>query len=85
MDIVNMNIQWKCVTYREGRSPRNRRMYMEAQQSHADKTTQMRELEKYMQELSQDLIEMIENASTEERQYLEKKLNVLSSKIAQMN
>ena len=71
--------------HREGRSPRNRRMYMEAQQSHADKTTQMRELEKYMQELSQDLIEMIENASTEERQYLEKKLNVLSSKIAQMN
>lgn len=71
--------------YREGRSPRSRRMYMEAQQSHADKTTQMRELEKYMQELSQDITEMIQNASSEERQYLEKKLNVLSSKIAQMN
>ena len=71
--------------YREGRSPRSRRMYMEAQQSHSDKTTQMRELEKYMQELSQDVIEMIENASPEERQYLEKKLNVLSSKIGQMN
>lgn len=71
--------------YREGRSPRSRRMYMEAQQSHADKTTQMRELEKYMQELSQDITEMIQSASSEERQYLEKKLNVLSSKIAQMN
>jgi hypothetical protein len=34
--------------YREGRSPRNRRMYMEAKETHQDKVTQMRELEKYM-------------------------------------
>jgi hypothetical protein len=38
--------------YREGRSPKNRRMYMEAKETHQDKVTQMRELEKYMQELT---------------------------------
>ena len=32
----------------------------------------MRELEKYMQELTQDIVEMIGDASPEEKQYLEK-------------
>ena len=67
--------------YREGRSPRSRRMYMEAKETHQDKTTQLKELEKYMQELGQDMTELIEGSSPEEKQYLEKKLNVLASKI----
>ena len=71
--------------HKEGRSPHSRRMYMEAKETHLDKTTQMRELEKYMQELTQDLVEMIEDASPEEKQYLEKRLSVLASKVAQMN
>lgn len=71
--------------YREGKSPRSRKTYMEAKQSHMDKTTQMRELEKYVQELGQDLVDMVEDASTEERQYLEKKLNLLASKVGHMN
>lgn len=70
--------------YREGRSPRNRRMYMEAKETHQDKVTQMRELEKYMQELTQDIVEMIGDASPEEKQYLEKKLTTLASKVSQM-
>ena len=45
----------------------------------------MRELEKYMQELTQDLVEMITDASPEEKQYLEKRLSVLASKVGQMN
>ena len=71
--------------HKEGKSPHSRRMYMEAKESHMDKTAQMRELEKYMQELTQDLVEMIEDASPEEKQYLEKRLSVLASKVAQMN
>ena len=71
--------------HREGRSPRSRRMYMEAKETRQDKSTQMRELEKYMQELTQDLVEMIEDASPEEKQYLEKRLSVLASKVSQMN
>lgn len=69
---------------REGRSPMSRRMYMEAKHAGRDKTIQLRELEKYMQELSQDITEMIADASPEEKQYLEKKIAALASKIGQM-
>lgn len=69
---------------REGRSYNSRRMYMEAKEMHRDKASQLRELEKYMQELSQDITEMIADASTEEKQYLEKKITALASKIGQM-
>lgn len=71
--------------YREGRSPRSRKMYMEAKEAHSDKSVQLKELEKYMQELSQDLTEMISDASQEEKQYLEKKLTALTGKISQLN
>ena len=37
---------------REGRSPRTRRMYMEAKEQHQSKEVQLQELEKYMGELS---------------------------------
>jgi hypothetical protein len=69
---------------REGRSYNSRRMYMEAKDMKRDKATQLRELEKYMQELSQDITEMISDASLEEKQYLEKKITALASKIGAM-
>ena len=69
---------------REGRSHMSRKMYMEARDMKRDKATQLRELEKYMQELSQDITEMIADASPEEKQYLEKKITALASKIGQM-
>ena len=68
----------------EGRSPYSRRMYMEAKHMNKDNATQLRELEKYMQELSTDVTEMISDASPEEKQYLEKKISALASKIGQM-
>ena len=71
--------------YREGRSPRSRRTYMEAKETHQDKTSQMRELEKYMQELTQDIVEMVEGSSQEEKQYLSKRISALGTKIAQLN
>lgn len=67
-----------------GRSHMSRKMYMEAKHMNKDKATQLRELEKYMQELSQDITEMIADASPEEKQYLEKKITALASKIGQM-
>lgn len=70
---------------REGRSPMSRRMYMESKEMHKDKTQKIKELEKYMQELSDDIVEMIEGASPEEKQMLEKKMTHLTSKIAQLN
>ena len=70
---------------REGKSYRSRRMYMEAKETKQDKTTQMKELEKYAQELTQDIIEMVQDASPEERQYLSKKITVLANKVTQLN
>lgn len=71
--------------YREGRSPRSRRMYMEAKETHQGKDSQMKELEKYMQELTQDVVEMVEDASPEEKQYLSKRIAVLANKLSQLN
>ena len=70
---------------REGTSHNQRRMYMESRETHQDKASQMRELEKYMQELAQDLVEMVEGASAEEKQYLSKKISALSNKLGQLS
>lgn len=70
---------------REGRSPASRKSYMESKEMHHDKSTQLKELEKYMQELTQDIVEMIEDSSPEEKQYLEKRISALATKIAQTN
>ena len=67
----------------EGRSYRSRKNYIESKEMHKDRTTQMRELEKYAQELTQDIVEMIEGASPEEKQYLSKKITALANKITQ--
>jgi hypothetical protein len=66
---------------REGRSPMSRKMYMESKEMHKDKTAQMHELEKYAQELTTDMVEMIENASPEEKQFLSNKIAALAMKI----
>lgn len=68
-----------------GRSPSARKAYLEAQQSHKDKTIQLKELDKYISDLSSDIVEMIENASNDERSYLERKISALATKIGQMN
>lgn len=67
-----------------GHSYKNRKMYMEAKEMHKDKAVQLRELEKYMQELTSDIVDMIQDASVEEKQYLEKKISALATKIGQM-
>lgn len=66
---------------REGRSPITRKMYMESKEMHHDKSKKMKELEQYMRELSDDIVEMIEDASPEEKQILHQKLNALVSMI----
>lgn len=71
---------------REGRSGQSRRSYMESKEMHADnspesKQAKMRELEKYMNELSSDMSEMINGASNEEKTMLKTKLQTLQQKI----
>ena len=65
----------------ESKISHSRQLYIEARHMNKDKATQLRELEKYMQELSQDVVDMIADASPEEKQYLEKKITALASKV----
>ena len=77
------NEQWDA--HKEGKSPKSRKAYLDAKEKHHDKTVQLRELEKYMQELTQDVVDMIGDSTQEENQYLEKRLISLANKIGQMN
>ena len=51
---------------REGKSPMSRKSYMESRDMHKDKSMKLKDLEKYMSELSEDITEMIDGASPEE-------------------
>jgi hypothetical protein len=66
---------------REGKSPVSRRSYMESKEMHRDKSVKLKELETYMQELGHDITEMIQDASPEEKQLLQKKIAALATKI----
>lgn len=71
---------------REGKAGKMRRGYMEAKEIHSDNTPEskqakMRELEKYMRSLSDDLTEAIDGASNEEKTMLKSKLATLAQKI----
>lgn len=74
-------MEWAPRDRREGRSPVQRRTYMETKEMHQGKEVQIKELEKYMMELTSDVMEMIEDASPEERQMLKTKISNLASKI----
>lgn len=67
--------------HREGRSPMSRKMYMESKEMRKDKVYQIQELEKYVQELTSDMMEMIADASPEEKQMLSNKIATLATKI----
>lgn len=67
--------------HREGQSPIHRKYYMEAKELKHDKKAQMEELDKYMQELSKDITEMIHDASPEEITLLKQKLVGLVEKL----
>ena len=42
---------------------------------------EIKELDNYISDLSSDIVEMIENASNDERSYLERKISALATKI----
>ena len=65
----------------EGSSPKYRRMYMESKQMNHDSVKTMSDLEKYVHELSNDVMEMIEKATPEEKQVLRQKITTLATKI----
>lgn len=66
---------------REGKSAIRRRMYMEGKEQHKDTNSQLRELQAYLEELSKDVVEMVQDASTEEKATLRQKMTTLADKI----
>ena len=66
---------------REGRSPIKRKMYMESKSTGQDKMKSMKELETYMQDLTSDMMELLDKASPEEKTIIQKKMNTLAAKI----
>ena len=69
---------------REGKSAPRRKMYMESKEMHQPKEKSMHELDLYMQELTGDITDMIHDATPEERQLLQNKLQTLIAKIDQV-
>lgn len=67
--------------YREGRSPLRRKNYMESKELHKTKEVQMQELEEYLQDLGHDVMEMISDATPEEKKMLQKRMTELAGKI----
>lgn len=70
--------------HREGKSSTQRRKYMESKEKHHTKAQQLQELEKYVKDLSEDLVDMIEEATAEEKQYLGNRIAALATKITKM-
>lgn len=73
---------------REGRSGQSRRGYMETKEAHKDNTPQdkqekMKSLEAYAKELTEDVIDMVSDATAEERNLLRQKMQMLVQKIPQ--
>lgn len=66
---------------REGRSPELRKHYMESKELHHDTAVSMKELESYLNELSKDIVEMVDDATPDEKALLQKKLQTLASKV----
>lgn len=64
-----------------GHSPMKRKSYIESKELHMDQARQMRELEDYAQVLTSDLLEMIQDATPEEKQLLQRKIATLATKI----
>lgn len=64
-----------------GHSPMKRKSYIESKELHMDQAQQMRELEDYAQVLTSDLLEMIQDATPEEKQLLQRKIATLATKI----
>lgn len=64
-----------------GRSYYSRRMYMEGKHNGADDQKSMKDLEHYMKDLADDMVEMINNSTPEEKQVLSNKLSQLATKV----
>ena len=66
---------------REGRSGESRRGYMESKEMGKDKSEKMQNLEEYAKTLTEDVTEMVQGMSPEEKALLKNKMQTLMAKI----
>lgn len=67
--------------HREGRSGLSRKGYIEAREAHMDKESKIRELEKYLNDLSTDMTEILTDLSQEEKDLLKNKMAGLVNRL----
>lgn len=67
---------------REGRSGITRRTYMDMKEQGAEKSEKVKEIKKWASDFSEDVMEMLEDASPEEKTTLKQHLTQLISKIS---
>ena len=65
----------------EGKSPITRKIYMESKMMGHDVSKTSKELENYMQDLINDMMEILNKTSSEEKTIIQKKINTLVAKI----
>ena len=74
--------KWRDTHLYDGRSGASRRMYMEGKLGHTSNDVQsMKELETYIKDFSDDMIDMVKESTPEEKQVLSNKLQALASKV----
>lgn len=59
----------------------NGKIYTKQCTTNPDSSKAMKDLESYMQDLTSDMIEMLDKATPEERAVVQKKINILAAKI----
>lgn len=72
---------WRDKHLYNGRSGDSRRMYMETKSSSGKGQPNMKELETYITDLSDDIVEMVRESTPEEKQVLSTKLQTLANKV----
>lgn len=81
MYYTEQEMPWEMSDEFEGESPKHRKKYLEGRDKHYTKEQQMKELEKYIQYLTSDVIDMLKDATPEEKRLVQNKLTTLATKV----
>lgn len=81
MYYTEQEMPWEMSDEFEGESPKHRKKYLEGRDKHYTKEQQMKELEKYIQYLTSDVVDMLKDATPEEKRLVQNKLTTLATKV----
>lgn len=81
MYYTEQEMPWDMSDEHEGESPKHRKKYLEGREKHYTKEQQIKELEKYIQCLTTDVVDMLKDATPEEKRLVQNKLTTLATKV----